>query len=215
MYNGPASSSLRHHLFRETRSARLREKFGPAVEHKRLSKRRQFFFSPEPLRVVAQLSNNSPRVPRSGNAATLHPRRRFKWSKGLQARRIRDSRSPEPSGAESTTRNGSPRALVCELHGTRDSAAMMKRGGAEVAPAHLKRVRRTPQWGGSRRFQAPSQGGRALPCLVKMFQHQRHAYCFQQCCRVHWARHSMHGSSGPDCGLLDVVRTSFGRYLAV
>merc|ERR1719424_2366558 len=28
-----------------------------------------------------------------------------------------------------------------------------------------------------------------------------------QCCRVHWARHSMHGSSGPDCGLLDVVRT--------
>ena len=56
---------------------------------------------------------------------------------------------------------------------------MMKRGGAEVAPAHLERVRRTPQWGGSGRCQAPLQGGRALPCLVKIFQHQRHAYCFQ------------------------------------
>ena len=55
------------------------------------------------------------------------------------------------------------------------------------------------------------RGGRALPCLVKMFQHQRHTYCFQQCCRVHWARHSMHGSSGPVCGLLYVVQTAFGR----
>eukprot|EP00964_Phaeocystis_antarctica_P129734 scaffold93605_cov42-Phaeocystis_antarctica.AAC.2 len=44
----------------------------------------------------------------------------------------------------------------------------MKRGGAEVDPAHLERVRRTPQWGCSRRCQALPQGGRALPCLVKM-----------------------------------------------
>ena len=51
----------------------------------------------------------------------------------------------------------------------------MKRGGTEVAPAHLERVRRTLQWGGSRRCQALGQGGRALPCLVKMFQHQRHS----------------------------------------
>ena len=51
----------------------------------------------------------------------------------------------------------------------------MKTGGAEVAPAHLERVRRTLQWGGSRRHQALGQGGRALPCLVKMFQHQRHS----------------------------------------
>ena len=57
---------------------------------------------------------------------------------------------------------------------------MMKRGGAEVAPAHLERVRQTLQWGGSRRHQALGQGGRALPCLVKMFQHQRHTYCLQQ-----------------------------------
>ena len=51
----------------------------------------------------------------------------------------------------------------------------MKRGDAEVAPAHLERVRQTLQWGGSRRHQALGQGGRALPCLVKMFQHQRHS----------------------------------------
>eukprot|EP00964_Phaeocystis_antarctica_P001769 scaffold923_cov66-Phaeocystis_antarctica.AAC.1 len=40
----------------------------------------------------------------------------------------------------------------------------MKRDGAEVAPVRLERVRRTPQWGCSRRYQALSQGGRALPC---------------------------------------------------
>ena len=51
----------------------------------------------------------------------------------------------------------------------------MKRGGAEVDPAHLERVRRTPQWRCSRRCQALSQGGRALPCLVKMNLPQRQA----------------------------------------
>ena len=30
-------------------------------------------------------------------------------------------------------------------------------------------------------------------------------------CRVHWARHSMHGSSELDRGLLYVVQTAFGR----
>ena len=52
---------------------------------------------------------------------------------------------------------------------------MMKRGDAEVAPAHLERVRRTPQWGGSGKAvadcQALSMGGTALLCLVKMFRH--------------------------------------------
>eukprot|EP00964_Phaeocystis_antarctica_P021831 scaffold12123_cov27-Phaeocystis_antarctica.AAC.1 len=51
----------------------------------------------------------------------------------------------------------------------------MKRGGAEVAPARLERVRRTPQWGCSRRYQALSQGGRALPCLVKINSSTRYA----------------------------------------
>ena len=37
------------------------------------------------------------------------------------------------------------------------------------------------------------------------------ACCFQQCCRVHWARPMLHGSSEPDCGLLYVVQTAFGR----
>ena len=49
----------------------------------------------------------------------------------------------------------------------------MKRDGAEVAPAHLERVRRTPQWGCSRRYQALSQGGRPIVGLVKMNLLQR------------------------------------------
>ena len=36
-------------------------------------------------------------------------------------------------------------------------------------------------------------------------------YCFQQCCSVHWARQSKKCSSEPDCGLLYVVQTAFGR----
>jgi hypothetical protein len=46
---------------------------------------------------------------------------------------------------------------------------------------------------------------RAGPCLVKMFQ------LFQQSCCLHWARHSKKCSSEPDCGLLYVVQTAFGR----
>ena len=68
------------------------------------------------------------------------------------------------------------------------SAASMKRGGAEVALAHLERVRRTPQSVCSRRHQALSQGGRALPCLVKMNLLRQQAHWFLPCCRVHWAR---------------------------
>ena len=49
----------------------------------------------------------------------------------------------------------------------------MKRSGAEVALAHLERVRQTSQWGSSRRYQALSQGGRALPCFVKVDLHGR------------------------------------------
>ena len=76
---------------------------------------------------------------------------------------------------------------------------MMKRGGAEVAPAHLKRVRRTPQWGGSRRYQALSQGGRDLPCLVKM----NLPHCGRgPCCNA---------KEVPACGLLNVVQTAIGR----
>ena len=37
------------------------------------------------------------------------------------------------------------------------------------------------------------------------------AVWLQQCCRVHWARHSMQGSSELDRGLLYVVQTAFGR----
>ena len=60
----------------------------------------------------------------------------------------------------------------------------MKRDGAEVAPARLERVRRTPQWDCSRRYQAPSQGGRALPCLVKMKVLRRQAVLLEATCRV-------------------------------
>ena len=51
----------------------------------------------------------------------------------------------------------------------------MKRGGAEVAPVHPEWVRRTPQWGSSRRCQALSQGGRALQCFIKMSLLRRQA----------------------------------------
>ena len=51
----------------------------------------------------------------------------------------------------------------------------MKRGDAEVAPAHLERVWRTPQWGSSRICEALSQGGSALPYFVKMDLHRRQA----------------------------------------
>eukprot|EP00964_Phaeocystis_antarctica_P127861 scaffold91568_cov27-Phaeocystis_antarctica.AAC.1 len=53
--------------------------------------------------------------------------------------------------------------------------ASMKRDGAEFALARLERVRRTPQWDCSHRYQAPSQGGRALPCLVKITVLRRQA----------------------------------------
>jgi hypothetical protein len=33
----------------------------------------------------------------------------------------------------------------------------------------------------------------------------------QQSCCLHWARHSKKCSSEPDCGLLYVVQTAFGR----
>ena len=37
------------------------------------------------------------------------------------------------------------------------------------------------------------------------------AYWLQQSCWLHWARHSKKCSSEPDCGLLYVVQTEFGR----
>ena len=49
----------------------------------------------------------------------------------------------------------------------------MKRGGAEVAPAHLERVRRTPQWCCSHRYQAQRRWRRVPLRFVKMCQHQR------------------------------------------
>ena len=74
LYNGPASSSLRHHLFREKRSARLREYLVQIFSRsstKRLSKRSRFFFSPEPARVVGHFFKQSRSAPRSGKAAPL------------------------------------------------------------------------------------------------------------------------------------------------
>ena len=57
--------------------------------------------------------------------------------------------------------------IISRLQSALGVAASMKRGGAEVALVHLEWVRRTHQWGSSRRCQALSQGGRALPCFVK------------------------------------------------
>ena len=77
----------------------------------------------------------------------------------------------------------------------------MKRGDAEVAPAHLERVRRTPQWGCSRRCEALSQGGTALPCLVKM----------NLLSRPLGAAHAAMPRRCQPVPLLYVVQTAFGR----
>ena len=45
LYNALASSSLRHHLFREKRSARLRDKFVAAVRHGSTSETKQVVFT--------------------------------------------------------------------------------------------------------------------------------------------------------------------------
>ena len=71
LYNGPASSSIGHHQFREEASTRSARIFGPAVEHKRLTKRSSFFPLAQLAIALAAFSNNSRSAPRSGNAATL------------------------------------------------------------------------------------------------------------------------------------------------
>ena len=71
LYNGPASSSIGHHQFREEASTRSARIFGPAVEHKRLTKRSIFFLLAQLAIALAAFSNNSRSAPRSGNAATL------------------------------------------------------------------------------------------------------------------------------------------------
>ena len=74
LYNALASSSLRHHLFREKRSARLREYLGQIFSRsstKGLAKRSSFFSPGAFFQQGPQLSNKSRSAPRSGKAATL------------------------------------------------------------------------------------------------------------------------------------------------
>jgi len=55
-------------------------------------------------------------------------------------------------------------------------------------------------------------GGTALLCLVKMFQHQRHGVFFGSSPAASIGRGTAKKcSSEPDCGLLYVVQTAFGR----
>ena len=76
-----------------------------------------------------------------------------------------------------------------------------------------ERVRRSPQCGGSRDCQAPSQWRRALPCWVYVTVHPFGvARGVQQHC-FHWARHILQCWAWPPCGLLHMVRMSFGRVI--
>ena len=70
-----------------------------------------------------------------------------------------------------------------------------------------ERVRRSPQCGGSRDCQAPSQWRRDLPCWVNVTVHGVQQHCF------HWARHILQCWAWPPCGLLHMVRMSFGRVI--
>jgi hypothetical protein len=90
LYSVLASSSIGHHQFREKRSARLRDKFGPAVEHKRLTKRSSFFFG----RFFKHFARRAAKRER-GHAPHA--------SSGEQARRIRHSTSlPAPKARSGT-----------------------------------------------------------------------------------------------------------------
>ena len=97
------------------------------------------------------VSTSSRSAPRSGNAATL--------SMLQMESRHAASATPTAFWRRKHGHERQPAHPCMCAPPTGDSAAMMKRGGAEVAPAHLERVRRTPEWCGSRKCHVLRQGG--------------------------------------------------------
>ena len=110
LYNVLASSSIGHHQFREEASTRSARIFGPAVSTSDLPNEAQAVFPSRPSSAASL--GNFQTIRRARREAGTRPRSpRFKWRAGTPHPPLH-----QPSGAESTTMNGSSRALVCELH---------------------------------------------------------------------------------------------------
>ena len=106
LYNVLASSSIGHHQFREEASTRSARIFGPAVSTSDLPNEAVFSSRPSSAASLGQFQT----IRRARREAGTRPRSpRFKWRAGTPHPPLH-----QPSGAESTTMNGSSRALVCE-----------------------------------------------------------------------------------------------------
>ena len=108
LYNVLASSSIGHHQFREEASTRSARIFGPAVSTSELPNEAVFPSRPSSAASLGKFQT----IRRARREAGTRPRSpRFKSRAGTPHPPLH-----QPSGAESTTMNGSSRALVCELH---------------------------------------------------------------------------------------------------
>jgi len=108
LYNALASSSLRHHQFREKRSARLRDKFATAVEHKRLAKRSSFF---HPELFFSRARNFQTNRGARREAGKLPRSPCFKWRAGTPYPPVYQA-----SGTDGLLSGRSKCARLCELH---------------------------------------------------------------------------------------------------
>jgi hypothetical protein len=120
LYNVLASSSIGHHQFREEASTRSARIFGPAVSTSDLPNEAVFSSRPS----SAASSGKFQTIRRARREAGTRPRSpRFKWRAGTPHPPLHHW----PSGAESTTMNGSSRALMyVNSMKTGDSADKMK-----------------------------------------------------------------------------------------
>jgi len=108
LYNVLASSSIGHHQFREEASTRSARIFVAAVSTSELPNEAVFPSRPSSAASLGKFQT----IRRARREAGTRPRSpRFKWRAGTPHPPLH-----QPSGAESTTMNGSSRALVCELH---------------------------------------------------------------------------------------------------
>eukprot|EP00964_Phaeocystis_antarctica_P094532 scaffold61234_cov41-Phaeocystis_antarctica.AAC.1 len=78
----------------------------------------------------------------------------------------------------------------------------MKRDGAEVAPAHLERVWRTPQWGCSRRYQPCRRGDAPYRALSRSASSTLCRDAWRPYCCANWTRPALQCFPVPVCGPL-------------
>ena len=168
------------------------------------------------------------------NEATIfHPaRRRTPTSKNSS--RVREARTLAHFSRFSD-RAGTPHPPLCQPSGTEEMLNELrscagqyelsrrlawlprgKRGGAEVAPGHLKRVRRTPQRDSSRDYQAQSHGVRASQCFCQDGPASTTSRVAHSSAAASLGRGTCCIASllpAPAWGLLFVVCTVFGRVI--